>query len=422
MKTFLTFIFLFTAILINAQWNLQYTLNQGNMYSLEFKDVNTGFSYFETNPTRSIFKTDDGGITWDSVPTAFNGYVMDIHFPNPDTGYAVGGAWFPVPSWQYYAYSIMRTVDGGNSWDSLYVGGQGGGAYYDIAQGSYGLFAVGDIDIILSTDNGQSFSTLNLPNAPTNILYKGVHFTSAQVGYIHGSRYNSSQNFTSFIFKTVDGGSTWNLTDSINNMSSNPEAKSMYWVDDMNGILSLERGKIWLSSDGGNSWTSTILPDSLIRLQMFEQVPNGALYAVNSHIDTNGHRLYYSTNMGQTWTPNPTPVDSTFNGINGFSAPANGVLYFNTYTEVYRGQNVLTLNEYPEKEIYFYPNPSSTFLNFSTKVSTVIIFDENGKLVKQEILPKGTQQLNISQLTPGFYFVQTQEENGRKSYHKFIKI
>lgn len=70
-----------------VSWN---ALNVSSAYaisSLFFTDVKTGYA----GSVGRIFKTNDAGVTWESQSVNLMN-VEDIYFPNPRTGYAVGGS------------------------------------------------------------------------------------------------------------------------------------------------------------------------------------------------------------------------------------------------------------------------------------------------------------------------------------------
>lgn len=80
------------------------------------------------------------------------------------------------------------------------------------------------------------------------------------------------------------------------------------------------------------------------------------------------------------------------------------------------GNYSLKLNE----SVQVYPNPANNILNIyfgraTTSQTTVTIFNTTGQLVKETIIPSGTQitSLNIYDLRKGLYIVQIQSANGR---------
>ncbi|MBI4647547.1 MAG: T9SS type A sorting domain-containing protein [Bacteroidia bacterium] len=90
---------------------------------------------------RHIFKTTDGGETWDTLTTAFQYIVNDIFFANESTGYVVDDKGY-----------IYKTKDSGNSWETQYFANKPIRAIYCIDENI--CYAVGDSGLILKTING----------------------------------------------------------------------------------------------------------------------------------------------------------------------------------------------------------------------------------------------------------------------------
>lgn len=101
----------------HAQWNLIDTLTYGNLNSINFINADTGFAHNEQGIMR---RTWDGGQSWDTMSITFTGYVYDVDFASAMVGYAVGGAWFPHST--HYPFAVLKTVDGGLIWDSIFSG------------------------------------------------------------------------------------------------------------------------------------------------------------------------------------------------------------------------------------------------------------------------------------------------------------
>lgn len=72
------------------------------------------------------------------------------------------------------------------------------------------------------------------------------------------------------------------------------------------------------------------------------------------------------------------------------------------------------------KKIGVYPNPVKDILNFtnSDKIGSIKIYDSAGK---QVISQKSAENLNVSQLTKGVYFIEFENIEGSRSYEKIIK-
>jgi hypothetical protein len=72
-----------------------------------------------------------------------------------------------------------------------------------------------------------------------------------------------------------------------------------------------------------------------------------------------------------------------------------------------------------------FPNPTITNINIALlphQKGMFTIFDVNGKVVHQEMIQEGRNNIDISGLNAGFYIYQIQVENEAIESGKFIKL
>ncbi|MEE4174043.1 MAG: YCF48-related protein [Xanthomonadales bacterium] len=137
----------------------------------------------------AIIHSSDGGVTWDLVyydPDRAQP-VMDIHFVDAQTGYAIG------------AYGLMmKTLDGGQTWDEFEVSFDGWHLNGLIDLGDGRLLITGEKGFsYLSQDAGETWETIDMP-------YPGSMFGAVRTGgciVVYGLRGN--------IQRTCDDGQSW---------------------------------------------------------------------------------------------------------------------------------------------------------------------------------------------------------------------
>lgn len=74
-------------------------------------------------------------------------------------------------------------------------------------------------------------------------------------------------------------------------------------------------------------------------------------------------------------------------------------------------------------EIMIFPNPASTTLSVQTKVElNVVIIDMTGKIVgESKLLESGLNEISVSHLAAGVYYLQIKDEGHNQSVLKWVK-
>lgn len=383
------------------------------MQCLEFVNSDTGFVYSDWGAMR---KTEDGTQTWDSSTTAFISFVYDIDFANDSVGYAGGGAWFPFAN--YCANTLMKTVDGGVTWDSVY-GDYTNGVYNSLEVLSPNdFFAVGEGWAIHSSDGGVTLDTLVVSQA-ANERFLRVSFLSPQHGYLLSQIYLQSQVASFQLYETVDGGNSWMM------MYSDTMGYSGFsdflFNSSGDGMLVGEKGQIRISK-GSNSWTVVPLQDTAVWLHKLAMA-DGKVYAIGSKGRlTAQNRLYSSIDFGASWQDEAVKLD-TMDYITDMSFPGGGVGYFSTYRKLYKNSSLISLAENIMPAVGIYPNPSNDFVHLDLPGNVeadVIITNSMGQLVAHWKGVDGHSQLDVSTIPSGVYFLFIQSDEGTYSSSSMV--
>jgi photosystem II stability/assembly factor-like uncharacterized protein len=244
----------------------------GGSASITALDANTAWVCI----SGGVFKTTDGGLTWDKQLTAFQGFSGHpdvIHFFDSNNGVCAGD-----PNNGYWA--IYTTTDGGTNWVRV----PSGNIPPPVPTGELGISSV-------AITSGNSF----------------------WFGTFDGSLYRST-----------DRGMTWTVA---RNVVGDFDGFGYAFKDSLNGLACtfVTSKKISKTSDGGLTWTRILpLPSGLSGLSPFyvnyAKGSEGS-YVITSHNNIGGFvqaipGSAYSNDDGETWIQ----VDNLPHGPTSFSS------------------------------------------------------------------------------------------------------
>lgn len=170
-----------TANNIGANWG-------GALYALDPSHI------WAVLDSGNIAFSSNGGVTWTiqdaGVVTAND--LHAVHFVNQNVGFAVGAA-----------DTIVRTLDGGDTWALMTATGGGGDLFSVWAHDQYRVW-VGDDngDLYYSNDGGTTWTQRAFPNDGAGAV-NDIKFANELFGFIIGTSASDS------ILRTIDGGYTW---------------------------------------------------------------------------------------------------------------------------------------------------------------------------------------------------------------------
>lgn len=204
--------------------------------------------------------TSDGGNTWHRVFTPFTGIdFYGIHFVNINTGFICSG----LPTIQGIPAYVAKSLDGGFTWDTLLEAP--GYDFFDLwfFDEQNGIVVGGkDMDtitpVIFKTNNGGL--TWNIIIPPGYYL-RAVHFVSRNTGWACGK--------FGTIIKTQDGGNTWILQPT----GISGTLFDIDFMDSLHGIASGEDA-ILFTDDGGETWTQVNVKEKIRGIKLSASFPS----------------------------------------------------------------------------------------------------------------------------------------------------
>jgi photosystem II stability/assembly factor-like uncharacterized protein len=255
----------------------------------------------------TILRTADGGNSWEDVSNpSFNPWdtYTSIAYPSPNTVIAAAS------NGMFY-----KSFDRATSFDLLFTEEHGGNltAMDFINEDTGWLVAnvrypdnVNYVDtfhqIIYHTyDGGTTWdsSTTVLPfetdYSLNNYLYE-IKFLNASIGYAAGA------NGT--VYKTTDGGITWIHQTNVPSFAGDKSIKSIAVADANTAYASGDQALVMKTIDGGNTWTlcNTGLPT------LYANYPKILMYDANQGLLFASGAVYTTLNGGASWKPYYAPI------------------------------------------------------------------------------------------------------------------
>ena len=377
-------------------------------------------------------------------------YVTDIDVINQDSIFVCTGT------------KMLRTLNGGNSWDTLMSPGTFWYAdFYDFNHG----FAISRFGYIIKTTNG-GLNWDTVPNIPANTFFYDVHMVdsvtalaSADSGYIFtvfpggydidtlidvlagsapliikdfdfespliGFGGGATGNGLTGLARTTDGGNSWEVRATSGFLSLSLDEISAF---DSLRVWGIEIGPspwehIAYSTDGGYYWDSGYLLFSTAKIASIDFTSNGfGLVAKPLEI-------LYTVDTGVTWNT-LIGFQPNFPGLTRIKIVNDSLVYVGGRDAIYKITYPLSVNTNeplpPMDQSYFvFPNPVTEKLiieaNNNYSIGHMMICDLLGRSVLEKYLEIGTNSVDVSFLESGFYLLTIEEKNGNTFQMKINK-
>jgi photosystem II stability/assembly factor-like uncharacterized protein len=179
-----------------------------------------------TMPGTGVFRSDDGGKTWQNtgLPDSYHIGEVAVHPKNPDIVFvAVQGHFWSTNENR----GLYRTVDGGKTWEHvLYVNERTGAndvvispsnpdvIYVSMWENNPGISGK-ESGVYRSSDGGKTWNRLRggLPDGPqTGRIGLAVSWSDPDKVYALVDNLNKKNRLYAEVYRTLDGGQTWKRT------------------------------------------------------------------------------------------------------------------------------------------------------------------------------------------------------------------
>lgn len=247
-----------------------------------------------SSTSSKAYKTSDSGQTWSSISFP-NTNFSSIHFANQTTGFITdmngivfrsinsGSSWqnialisdtlkevFAISSNKVFIISngnLYSSNDGGVSWGNLFFNGEfliditffDNNVGYILAYAGY-YSVPNDLFIYKTTDGGATWNKVS--TLFSQLFHPSIYFSSADIGYIVGQ-------FS--VYHTTDGGFTWG------SMSSGPPSSGNF-MDDLADVFFVNVDTGYIAGNAGDFYRLTYQNNSILEINasVFQIFPNPA--------------------------------------------------------------------------------------------------------------------------------------------------
>ena len=392
-----------------AQWNIN--AYKSDVAEIEIIDIDT---LIMIGAEGKITRTINGGVHWSTTipfPSFRYSWFSDIHFPTKNVGYISGGSWFGLTN------ILIKTIDGGQTWDSL-SSGIGSGNFINKIH-----FLDKDTGYML-VDNRQIFRTIDGGITRTQIGLTSLHnftdftFTDNKIGFFAKSERISSTEYIYSILKTTDFAQTFTTVyiDTMTGVAgyNNRVVSKIQFIDNLNGFAVGGNGMFMKTTDGGDTWNrSFLLPYNSLT----------SVYFLNPNVGyvNNAGGIYKTNDAGNTWSIQQINPVSTIHRINFVNDTLGFAVSDNAIYKTTNGGNYVGLKEINEGfKVSIFPNPTSGIFSIEIKdanLEFVRIFDVNGKEI---IFSAPNLRFDISSYSNGIYFLEIGTSKG-KTVKRIVK-
>jgi photosystem II stability/assembly factor-like uncharacterized protein len=369
-----------------------------------------------------IWRTTNGGQTWVHQSSGTSNHLNDVCFKSSSKGWAVGDSG-----------TILKTTNGGVTWLQQSSGTSAHLNSVCFIDEDTGLVC-GTIDnvfqnvIIKTINGGLSWVPQPTDSFPSPIYYysqlKSIFFVNNNVGWIIYARSGGAGGtLRTSIYKTIDGGLTWNLKLLVAGGDAELGLNKLLFINHNYGIVvggsgrSNGGGIIFKTADGGEMWTEQIFPETREFRDVF--LNNASLGMV---VGDEG-KILRTMDSGENWIEQTSGTINSLKGVHfvneliGWVVGDNGTILHTTNGGVSFIEEE-QIDEMPSEFLLSnnYPNPfnPSTKIQYSVPQSSNVVikvFDIGGNEIEtliNEEKPAGTYELtwNAALLPSGVYFYQ----------------
>jgi photosystem II stability/assembly factor-like uncharacterized protein len=294
-----------------------------DVHAIEYYPQVPGVIYFATDG--GVFRSLDNGDTFEGVNGGLQNQQFYANFSNSatDSLFGLGGM-------QDNATAVYEGNDG---WRRV-IGGDGLSTAVNLVNDQIVFGSSQYLNVRRSSNKAQSFSSASVPGNSGNTCFAGPYeMSESDPDILYAGRTQ--------VYRTVNSGNNWNVTNSGNTLDGNPVLTmdiSSYDPDKVYAATAPVNNPstgLFKTTDGGLTWSDVFgtLPDRYIMDIVINPAYDDSVYVVVSGFGT--PHLYLSADGGATWQPHGTGLPDVPSNTMFIDPMNTNVMYFGNDIGVY---------------------------------------------------------------------------------------
>ncbi|MGM0475362.1 MAG: YCF48-related protein [Bacteroidota bacterium] len=422
-------LFLVVSTGVQAQWTIKHLDENSSTYrtNIRFKDDSLGLMMGSNSV---ILKSDDAGETWDAIDPGVLININDFQFVGDSIIYAAGDHY--TGAGQDLKSMLIRSGDNGDTWDS--IAGFPGLQLFSLDFINHDTGMVAGFDAILRTeDGGESWDTVwSITGSGYRFgEFTDISFPDTETGYAIGKARTQEQSLLKFMLKSTDAGISWDTIHTFDQI-----LETLFFLDPDTGFVGSENGNIFKTVDGGESWAQyRVVQSGLLPVLSIQFISDKVGYATGSSdimiLNSKGSLGFFfakTVDGGEHWqTCDTAGIDlHSVHFLNDSVGFVSGM-----YSLIMQcGGEITGLpGDYPwhlvrsgnieEKDpgdavVNIYPNPARGMVTVETGKPgpcTIIVFDLKGRLLYSGDSTDPTFRIDLGPFPKGIYIITVRSQS-----------
>lgn len=331
------------------------TVNPVGITRLDMPGPSEGFAV-DASQRSELLTTSDGGLHWTPLYHAAES-IIQVDFLSAQVGFLLTGSCNSQGS-ACAAHTLLQTRNGGRSWKRVHTFSRLVATLDAVT--AKDLWAVSAatpssrVALLRSTDGGTVWTVLSNPLQTSPAMAEALSFINARQGWLLAGQVAGAGSQGKSLYETQNGGTSWTTisaatfgggkTSAVGKMPLSGYVQSLsglVFVSAHRGYMALNRGGLFMTTDGGTDWTGIPQPavgaDSA-RVGFWS--PMGG-WLQEGFGPTSAVPLYLTQTGGTSWTRQyPPVVPTTLSPLTGQSLWLGfGDLWGNVSTRIQESPN-----------------------------------------------------------------------------------